>query len=161
MTTLFLILSILLAGVALFLTLRPFVPSTFIAYLSLWMVKWSGVVAVPEVMLIFWGIATLLTLVINNSLPRQASKSIAGAAYISGSSLAGMLVGLISSYQLMIIGAAVGALFGAMAYSRTPQGSTIKKPASRFIQYVASKGLPTIITISLIGIVIQLLILSR
>lgn len=161
MTTLFLILSILLAGVALFLTLRPFVPSTFIAYLSLWMVKWSGVVAVPEVMLIFWGIATLLTLVINNSLPRQASKSIAGAAYISGGSLTGMLVGLISSYQLMIIGAAVGALFGAMAYSRTPQGSTIKKPASRFIQYVAAKGLPTIITISLIGIVIQLLILSR
>lgn len=161
MTTLFLILSILLAGLALFLTLRPFVPSTFIAYLSLWMVKWSGVVVVPEVMLIFWGIATLLTLVINNSLPRQASKSIAGAAYISGGSLAGMLVGLISSYQLMIIGAAVGALFGAMAYSRTPQGSTIKKPASRFIQYVAAKGLPTIITISLIGIVIQLLILSR
>lgn len=161
MMTLFLILSILLAGVALFLTLRPFVPSTFIAYLSLWMVKWSGVVAVPEVMLIFWGIATLLTLVINNSLPRQASKSFAGAAYISGGSLAGMLVGLISSYQLMIIGAAVGALFGAMAYSRTPQGNTIKKPASRFIQYVAAKGLPTVITISLIGIVIQLLILSR
>lgn len=161
MTTLYLILSILLLGVALFLTLRPIIPSVFIAYLSLWMVKWSDIVEVPEVMLIFWGIATLLVLIIEFSRPQQAIKSTSGAAYILGGTSAGMMVGLISSYQLMIIGAVVGALFGAMAYSKTPKGSAIKKPASRFIQYVGAEGLPIVITICMVGLVIQLLILSR
>lgn len=160
MTTLWLILGIILLASSLVFTVRPVIPATFAAYASLWLIKWSGAVPMPPAILAFWGVATLLVLCIDFLLPRQVTASRAGLAYLGGGSLAGMLVGLIFSYPLMIAGAAVGAVLGAMAYSRTPGGKTIKFPSSRFIQYLCAKGLPIIVTICIIGVVMELFLMT-
>lgn len=161
MTTLWLVLGIMLLASSLVFIVRPVLPSVFTAYASLWLIKWSGAVPMPPAILAFWGVAALLVLCIDFLLPRRTVTSQAGLAYLGGGSLAGMLVGLIFSYPLMIVGAAAGAVFGAIAYSRTPGGNAIKFPSSQFIQYLCAKGLPVIVTISIIGVVLEIFLMAH
>ncbi len=101
--------------------------------------------------LIFWGIATVIVLILQYLLPKNISTSRRGVGYIAGAALAGTFVGLAISHEWMIIGAVAGAILGGIAYSRTPAGSVMEFPSSKFLNYLCAKGLPAVVTMSIVG----------
>lgn len=122
-------------------------------YLALWPLYYLPEFAIPDGIMTFWGIATLIALVINYMLPFQVATSRVGMPYIAGGALCGTLVGLIvSSQAALICGAAVGALCGAVAYSRTPRGRQLDFPSTPFFNYLLAKGLPLVVVMSTAGI---------
>ncbi|MCM1348275.1 MAG: hypothetical protein NC338_02585 [Firmicutes bacterium] len=124
------------------------------AYVALWPLYYLPQFVIPDGIMTFWGIATLIALGINYMLPFEISSSRRGMAYMAGGSLCGTFVGMIAASQAgMICGAALGALCGAIAYSRTPRGRVLDFPSSRFFNYVLAKGLPLIVVMSTVGLV--------
>lgn len=123
------------------------------SYLALWPLYYLPEFAIPDGIMTFWGIATLIALGINYMLPFHIASSRVGMPYIAGGSLCGTLIGLITASQAaMICGAAVGALCGGIAYSRTPRGHSLDFPSTPFFNYLLAKGLPLIVVMSTAGI---------
>lgn len=111
---------------------------------------------------IFWGIAMLISVSLGFILPPTVARSRLGLAYICGASLAGMLVGLaVSSHAAMVAGAFIGAVLGGVAYAKTPAGKVLEFPTSRFLNYLCAKGLPVVVTMSIVGTAIARLTLIR
>ena len=80
-----------------------------------------------------------------------------GVPYIFTASLAGMLIGLTVSHAAMIVGAFFAAILGGVAYGRTPKGLQLAYPSHRFWNYLCAKGLPAVISFSIIGTTIPIL----
>lgn len=101
--------------------------------------------------LIFWGVATVIVILLQYLLPPNISTSRRGVGYIAGAALAGTFVGLAISHEWMIIGAVAGAILGGIAYSRTPAGAVMEFPSSKFLNYLCAKGLPAVVTVCIAG----------
>lgn len=103
--------------------------------------------------LIFWGVATAMVIGLHMMLPPFVTRSRAGVPYISGGALAGTAVGMVMATTAAIIcGAALGAFMGALAYWRTPKGRPMLFPSSKFFNYLAAKGLPAVVALSMTAI---------
>lgn len=151
---------LLTAGVAMlalsvFLCIRPYIPAALTAYASLWLLQWSGTVIFPTSTLSYWGIMVLIVVVVTSMLPAPLAKATQGMVHITVSAIAGMVLCMAIHHAAMIPGAFTGALAGTLFYSRTAAGKALQFPSSRFVQYFCAKGLPVVITISLIGIVLR------
>lgn len=103
----------------------------------------------------------MLVIITLSMLPQTLVKATQGMTHITVSSLAGMLLGMTFGYAPMIIGAFVGAVAGAVFFSRTPGGAGLKFPSSRFVQYFCAKGLPAVIVVCLFGIAIEVAVLQH
>ena len=75
--------------------------------------------------------------------------------YVGLSTIAGAMLGLVISPSLIVLGAIIGSLIGVMAYSRTPKGRWIQPPSATFFQYVGTKCLPAVVTVSIVGITVE------
>lgn len=131
--------------------------SSIIAYAGLWCLFFTPGLTVSAEALVFWGVAALIALGICTLLPKWVSDSRKGVGYIVTAAIAGTLVGMLISSAGLIIGAVLGAFCGALAFSRTPAGAPLKFPSSEFINYMCAKGLPTVVTTSIAGIVLSTL----
>lgn len=158
----FLVISgILLLLFSLYFCIRPHIPAVIPAYGGIWLLQWSGMLHFPSVMLSYWGIMVMLVIITLSMLPQPLVKATQGMTHITVSSLAGMLLGMTFGYAPMIIGAFVGAVAGAVFFSRTPGGAGLKFPSSRFVQYFCAKGLPAVIVVCLFGIAIEVAVLQH
>lgn len=126
------------------------------AYAGLWIFVLGKTVVISSGQLIFWGAAVAIVLLLGWLLPREVAMARKGVPYIAGASLAGVLVGMLMSSAGMIIGAALGAFCGALAYSRTPVGSVLEFPSVKFANYLGAKGLPVVVTMCIVALVIAL-----
>lgn len=157
----------LAAGVALLaaavaLMLRPYLPSAIAAYGGLWLMKLSGAALPSPRLMAGWGVAVALVVAIDLLQPRSLSRCTNGMAYIGGGALAGMALGMTAfSYLWMAVGAAAGALAGGYAYSRTPAGRPLQFPSQRFFRYICAKGLPAVVTATVIGIALLLWLIGQ
>lgn len=152
---LFIILGALLLSAAVVLLFKPLLPASLAAYASLWMFQWSGVLAFPSSMMLFWGVATLIVLGLDRLLPTEITRGVDGRGYICGGALVGMIVGMLMSSAGIILGAVLGAFFGAMAYSRTPVGKALSFPSAGFLRFLCARGLPAVVTMSMVGLVLH------
>lgn len=117
--------------------------------------QWSGWLAFPSVMLSYWGVMTMVVIIIVSLLPQPLVKATQGMPHITVGSVAGMLVGAAVGYAPMIVGAFLGAAAGCVVFARTPKGSALGFPSARFVQYFCAKGLPAVVTVSLLGIAVE------
>lgn len=125
------------------------------AYLALWVCRYSGAVSLELSTLLFWGAATALCIGIDLLLPQTIARGRAGVVHISGGALAGSAVGMCSNTMAGVIcGAALGAFFGAMAFSSTSAGKPMHFPSAKFFNYLAAKGLPATVTMSMAGMIL-------
>jgi len=122
-------------------------------YLALWPLYYLPEFIIPDSVMTFWGIATLIALGINYMLPFKVATSRVGMPYIAGGALCGTMVGLIAASQAgLICGAVAGALCGGIAYSRTPRGRDLRFPSTGFFNYLLAKGLPLTVVMSTAGL---------
>lgn len=155
MASLFIILGSLLLLLAVLLAFRPLFPASLVAYASLWMFQLSGHLQFPSSTIIFWSVATMIVLGLDRLLPSALSRSPQGQGYIAAGTLAAMVVGMLMSGAGIILGAAIGAFLGALAYSRTPAGQPLAFPSSPFMKFLCAKGLPAIVAFSMVGLIIR------
>jgi len=153
MSVILLTICILLSVATLVLTFRPVVPAAITACAALYTGSGSGYVQITDRQLVFWSVATVLVLGIYVLLPKSMVRSTRGMGYIAGGSIAGAAVGLTLSAGAMIAASAVGAFLGALAYSRTAEGRVLEFPSLRFRQYICAKGLPTVVAVSMTGLI--------
>ncbi|MDE7410560.1 MAG: hypothetical protein K2M94_00795 [Paramuribaculum sp.] len=121
-----------------------FAPAT--AWLSL-LLLWG---TIPTNTLLFWGITAVIALGINYLLPADVAKSRVGVSYIAGGALTAAIAGTLLSTWGTVIAAAIGAVLGSLAYSRTPSGNILEFPSKKFFNYLCAKGLPITVNISII-----------
>lgn len=151
MSTFLLVIGALLMSAAIVAAFRNLTASSVGAYAGLWALSASGYAPYPSSLLIFWAIAVLLVVSItmtrgeNLPIPRRARY------FVSGGALAGMCAGLIFYQAGAIIGSAVGALLGAIAYSRLAHEADVRK----IWKLALTLGLPAVVTMSLLGMGIQ------
>ncbi|MDE5751883.1 MAG: hypothetical protein K2H88_04510 [Duncaniella sp.] len=108
---------------------------------------------------IFWAVAMLIVVALGLILPPAINGSRIGTPYVCGASMAGMLVGLAtSSHAAMVAGAFIGAVLGGIAFAKTPAGKILEFPTSKFLNYLCAKGLPVVVTMSIIGTAAAVLI---
>lgn len=147
------ILAILLAVCSLWMCIRPYIPPTLPAYAALWVLRSSGEIVVPDSVMMSWGMAVIILLLIDYIQPRAISKATNGTVYFTVGAVTGAVVGLTAMSQTAIVaGAAVGVVLGGLAYSRTDSGRMLAFPSVRFFQYLCAKGFPAIVALSIIGV---------
>ena len=149
-------LGIALLVAALAFTARQSLPSGIAAYLALVALHFSMYICLPTSTFVFWGIAAAITLAIGLISPKgEPDGALHGNLYLTAGALAGLLVGISVDASVMILCSLAGAIFGELAYTRTPNGCWIKFPSSIFIHYFCAKGLKIVVTVAMIGIAIE------
>lgn len=153
------VLACLCCGAAGVCSFIPRWPASVIAYCAMVFVSISGATTIGATTYVFWGIATLITIGINYMLPYEISRTRAGLPYIAGGALTGTAVGMATNTTAGVIsGTALGVFFGALAYANTSAGRAMAFPSSKFFNYLAAKGLPIIVTLSMVGIVLSVIL---
>lgn len=148
----------LLVGAIIF-CYRPVIPAALLSYAAMWTLSYGNYIPMLKDTLMFWGIATMIVLIISSSSPQTVRDNI-GVGYIATGTLTGCVLGMLTFKGGIIIGAAIGAALGLSAFCRTPKGSHIKLPSKAFISQLAAKGLPTIVAMSIFGTTLDSLLHS-
>lgn len=151
-----LIIGLLLEAAAIYYCFVPRGWNALTAFGGMLFLQAAGVVHPDPQQLWFWGAAAFIVLALSVLLPAPVVSSRRGVAYIVIATVAGLLLGLLISANVMVLGGVLGAVCGALAYSRTPAGKTLDFPSRRFVNYLAAKALPPVITLSIMAITLVL-----
>lgn len=147
-----LVLGSMLMAIATVAIFVPRLPAALVAFASMVVCGLSNAAYFSTQSYIFWGIATALSLAITYMLPPEVAKARGGVPYISGGAIVGMVLGMLFNTMAgIILGAAIGSLMATIAFAKTPAGRPMQFPSSKFFNYFAAKGLPAIVTMSMIG----------
>lgn len=150
MATFLLITGVILLSVGIVEAFRHPSAGAVAAYAGIISLSYSGYGAsLSQRTLLFWAIAVIIVCGISmaggDRIPHGQTPA---RYYITGGALAGMLAGLTLGQSGMIIGSAIGAILGGLAWSRTPSGRTAP---GKLWGMVLSTGLPAIVTMTLDG----------
>lgn len=149
METLLLIAGVLALCGALVMAFRSSSSGAAFAYLGVVAVVNSGYVSIPSSTLLFWAIAVLIILFIGWMNATSVTVPVICRNYIVGGALVGMIAGLTLGNAAMVAGSALGAVLGAVAFSRTPASGIVGR---RFWRVLAEVGLPAVVTMTLVGL---------
>jgi len=157
---------LLIAGVAcliaaLVLVLWPRWVAAVPALAGLALMHWSYYIAVPWWTFAFWGAATLICLGLFYLSPSgEPDGNRSSNLYVGFTAMAGGMLGILLAPRVMVLGVVLGALFGQLAYSRTPAGKWMLSPSTQFWQYFAAKCLPAIVAVAIVCIAIEGLVID-
>ena len=154
------ILAILLTACSIWMCIRPYMPPAILAYAALWVLKASGEITASGDLMMSWGIAVIILIIIDYAQSQAISKATNGTLFFTIGALAGASVGLTTMTQLGVVaGAFIGVILGGLAYSRSADGRLLGFPSVRFFQYLCAKGFPTAVSVSIIAVAALLWIL--
>lgn len=130
-----------------------------VTFAAMCLFRLSGWAMFESGTLLFWGVATAICLGTDVMLPPQVARSRAGVYHIAGGCLAGAFTGMCTNTSAgIIVGAVLGGFFGALAFANTKAGRPMHFPSGKFFNYLAAKGLPAVVVMSMTALVILLLI---
>ena len=149
------IISLVLAVLAVGGCFIPRFPAVILGWLSLLGMHIAGAPYASSQVLIFWGIAAIIVLMLGILQPKALTAARAGHGYVCGATLVGVVLGYLVQPMAaaIIIGGALGAFLGCMAFMRTPSAPRFALSSPEFIQYLCAKGLPAVVTCSMAAIV--------
>lgn len=143
--TILIIGAIVLLIIALVASFKGYGWTAVVAFIALWLVGASGAV------LTTWGITSFLVWGLTVILPQSVAGSSRGQGYVVIGAIVGTILGLLIGYGGPVIGAVTGTIFGGVAYGLTPDGRALGFPSTQFFNYLAAKGFPAAVTMSIIG----------
>lgn len=152
---------LLIAGIiclvaALILVLRPRWVASVPAFLGMALMHWSYFIFVKTSAFIFWGIATLITVMLFYLSPSgEPDGNQSSNLYVGLTAMAGGMLGILLAPRIMVLGVVLGAAMGQLAYSRTPAGRWMLSPSLQFWRYFAAKCLPAIVAVSIVCIAVM------
>ncbi len=154
--TVFQILSIALASIAIITCFYPRIPSVLASWLGMLSAHFAGAAYINGKVLLFWGIASMIVLMLNYLQPKALSRTRAGVPYVVTGTIAGIAVGYACAPTAasFIIGAIAGAFLGSVAFMTLPKGPKKSIGSPEFLQYLCAKGLPAVVSCSQAAIVL-------
>lgn len=146
---------------ALALVLKPKWVAAVPAFIGLLLMHYSYYIDVKTATLIFWGIATLITVGLFYLSPSgEPDGHSSSNLYVGLTAMAGGMLGILLAPRVMVLGVVLGAAMGQLAYSRTPAGKWMLSPSMLFWRYFAAKCLPAIVAVSIVCIAIMGLVID-
>lgn len=146
---------------ALALVLKPKWVAAVPAFIGLLLMHYSYYIDVKTATLIFWGIATLITVGLFYLSPSgEPDGHSSSNLYVGLTAMAGGMLGIMLEPRVMVLGVVFGAAMGQLAYSRTPAGKWMLTPSIQFWRYFAAKCLPAIVAVSIVCIAIMGLVID-
>jgi hypothetical protein len=146
---------------ALALVLKPKWVAAVPAFVGLVLMHYSYYIDVKTATLIFWGIATLITVGLFYLSPSgEPDGHSSSNLYVGLTAMAGGMLGILTAPRVMVLGVVLGAALGQLAYSRTPAGKWMLSPSMLFWRYFAAKCLSAIVAVSIVCIAIMGLVID-
>ena len=156
MQTILLVAGIACLVAALLLVLWPRWVAAVPAFAGLALMHWSYAIDAKTMTIIFWGIATLITVGLFYLSPKgEPDGHSSSNLYVGLTAMAGGMLGILLAPRIMVLGVILGAAMGQLAYSRTPAGKWMLCPSTQFWRYFAAKGLPAIVAVSIVCIAVM------
>jgi len=156
-----LIVGVVCLVAALALVLKPKWVAAVPAFIGLVLMHYSYYIDVKTATLIFWGIATLITVGLFYLSPSgEPDGHSSSNLYVGLTAMAGGMLGILTAPRVMVLGVVLGAALGQLAYSRTPAGKWMLTPSMLFWRYFAAKCLPAIVAVSIVCIAIMGLVID-
>ena len=155
MGQLLLIVGALLLSAAVVLAFRSSASGAAFSYLGISALRGSKYIIFNDNLLLFWALAVLIVLTITMWRGKSLNLPQVCRNYIVGGSLAGMALGLLGGYGLLVGDTAIGAVLGAVAWSRTASGISSQL---KLWKPLVEIGLPAVVTMSIIGIALHALV---
>ena len=150
------IIAILLFGLAVGFTVYPRYYAPLCAYAGLLALHMSYSIYVSTPYLWFWAVSAVIAATIYRLVPEgEPDGRRVSNVYITLGAIAGAMLGILVEPRLMVLGTIVGTALGVMAYSSTPAGVWLRTSWRTLAQYYAAKGLPAVVTISIIGVAVM------
>lgn len=157
------ILTIIFTLLAVYLTIRPYLPAPLAAGLLLVSLYISSPGLIPQSVLIGWTCLALAATITDILRPHQISKATNGTVYISVGSLAGMLIGMsMLTHPVMLytsVGALLGAFVGMLLFGRSNAGRAMHFPSPSFRRYAVAKIVSIAATYAVVGVSFYCLVL--
>lgn len=154
-----LVLSLIFAAASIVLSYMSKWTAVLAAYAALCAGCLSGYASESAAQLVFWAVASLMVVGICYLLPQNVRDSRVGVGYMATGSMAGTFIGmLVNSLAGVVTATALGMFFGVLAFSRLADGERLDFPSRKFLNYMCAKGLPLVVTFSMLGLLCMQLI---
>lgn len=119
----------------------PAMPGVPLAYLSLWLGRWSGYTPFSNRFMWIMAGVTLVVFLADYFLPPLIVKRSGGSKAATWGSIIGMVAGLIFTPVGMLLGMLLGAFLGELWYAKKSGGEALKAAMGTFIGFLLGTGL--------------------
>ncbi len=150
----FIITTNILAAMGIIAMFVPRLPAAIVSYVALICAHFAGATYVDSKTIIFWSLATLIVLGLRFLQPESVVMTRKGHAYVAIGAITGAILGYATTATAssIIIGSAIASFFGGTIYMRTPASQRYAINSPQFLEFIAAKSLPAIVTVSMCAI---------
>lgn len=135
------ILAFIVLLIAMIGSVAPALPGVPLAYLSLWLGRWSGYAHLDNTFMWMMAGVTVAVFLADYFLPPLITKKSGGTKYATWGSVIGMVVGLIFTPVGMLLGMLIGAFLGELWYAKKTTGEAFKAALGTFVGFLLGTGL--------------------
>lgn len=141
MDIILIILAFAFTLIAILGSVLPLLPGPPLAYLALWLARWSGYCELSNSFMAWLSVVTIVVFVIDYFLPPLITKSAGGSKYATWGSITGMMFGIIFTPIGMVFGMLLGAFIGEIAFAKKSTDKALKAAAGAFAGFILGTGL--------------------
>lgn len=119
----------------------PALPGVPLAYLSLWLGRWSSYAPFDNTFMWIMAGVTIAVFLADYFLPPLIVKKTGGSKAATWGSVIGMVLGMIFTPIGMLLGMLLGAFIGEIVYAKKSGGDALKAAMGTFIGFLLGTGL--------------------
>lgn len=127
--------------IALVGSIVPALPGVPLAYLSLWLGRWSGYTPFGDTFMWIMAGVTLAVFLTDYFLPPLIVKKLGGSKAATWGSILGMILGMIFTPIGMLLGMLLGAFLGEIMYAKRSGYMALKAAMGTFLGFLLGTGL--------------------
>ena len=127
--------------IALVGSIVPALPGVPLAYLSLWLGRWSGYTPFGDTFMWIMAGVTLAVFLADYFLPPLIVKKLGGSKAATWGSIIGMILGMIFTPIGMLLGMLLGAFRGEIMYAKRSGYMALKAAMGTFLGFLLGTGL--------------------
>lgn len=127
--------------IALVGSIVPALPGVPLAYLSLWLGRWSGYTPFGDTFMWIMAGVTLAVFLADYFLPPLIVKKLGGSKAATWGSIIGMILGMIFTPIGMLLGMLLGAFLGEIMYAKRSGYMALKAAMGTFLGFLLGTGL--------------------
>lgn len=135
------IVSVFAAIVAIIGSIVPALPGPVMAYLALWLARWSGYVELPNSYMWIMAVITAVVFAADYFLPSLITKKMGGSKATQNGAFIGTLLGVFLTPIGMLLGMLIGAFLGEFMFNKSDYVSSVSAAIGAFLGFLVGTGI--------------------
>lgn len=152
------ILAFIVLLLAMIGSVAPALPGVPLAYLSLWIGRWSGYTPFDNTFMGIMAGVSLVVFLTDYFLPPLILKKFGGSKAATWGSIIGMIVGILFTPIGMLFGMLLGAFIGELLYARKSGADALQAAFGTFVGFILGTGLKLLLCFYILYRLIAMLI---